>query len=91
MIHTDYVRRSQAEKRGEASALSLHCRNCDLPANAHFYPRLAGSHLAAIIRADDCFCRLQFWLIFINIQQLILHLDNLHVFKILDINNVISK
>ena len=27
---------------------------------AHFDPRLAGSHLAAIGRADDCFCRLQF-------------------------------
>ena len=65
----DYVWKSQGERRGEASALSLHCRNCDLPAVAHFDPCLAGSHLAAIRRADNCFCRLQFWLIVINIQQ----------------------
>ena len=63
MIHLDYVRKSQ----GEAGALSLHCRNCDLPAVAHFDPRLADSNLAAIGRVDDCFCRLQFWLIVINI------------------------
>ena len=48
----------------ERVRLSLHSRNCDLPAVAHFDPRLAG-----IGRADDCFCRFQFWLIVINIQQ----------------------
>ena len=70
MIHLDYLRKKPGERRGEASARYL-CivRNCDQPAVAHFDPPLAGSHLAAKGRADDCFCHLQFWLTVINIQQ----------------------
>ena len=39
-------------------ALFLHCRNCDslaVVAVAHFDPHLAGCHLAATGRVDDCF------------------------------------
>ena len=45
------------DNQGEAT----HCRNCDslaVVAVAHLDPHLAGRHLAAIGRADDCFCRL---------------------------------
>ena len=47
--------------RGGGNALFLHCQNFDLlavVAVAHFYPHLAGRHLAIILKADDCFSRL---------------------------------
>ena len=59
------------------SEKGLHCRNCDsltVVAVAHFDPLLAGRHLAAIGRADDRFCRLQFWFV-LNIFQNKLYLD----------------
>ena len=65
----------------EANAQYLHYRKCDLPAVAHFDPHLAGSHLGAIGRADDCFCRLQFWFV-VNIQQNKVQFD-LRSFKML--------
>ena len=40
--------------------LFLHCRDCDLLAVVvvtHFDPHLAGLHLAATGRVDDCFSR----------------------------------
>ena len=51
--------------------LFLRCRNCDsltVVAVAHFNTHLAGRHLAAIGRVDNCFSRLQL-LFVINISK----------------------
>ena len=51
----------QGERKREATRYLRIVGNCDslaVVAVAHFDPRLAGRHLAAIGRADDCFCRL---------------------------------
>ena len=50
---------TRVREGGEATKLFLHCRNCDSLAVvvvAHFDPHLAGCHLAATGRTDDCFC-----------------------------------
>ena len=51
----------QGERRGRDNALFLYCPNCDSLAVvvvAHFHSDLAGRIVAAIGRADDCFCPL---------------------------------
>ena len=49
---------AQGKRRGRGNAPLLHFGNFDSlvgVAVAHFDPHLAGRHLAAIGRADDCF------------------------------------
>ena len=56
--------------RQRGGAISAFSGLCSLAviAVAHFDPDLAGRLLAAIERADDCFCRLQLWFV-LNILQ----------------------
>ena len=52
---------SMVREEGEATCYFCICRNYDslaVAVVAHFDPRLAGRLLAAIGKADDCFCRL---------------------------------
>ena len=57
----------RVREEGEAT-LFLHRDSLAVVAVVHFYPHLAGRHLAATRRADDFFCRLQLWFV-INKSQ----------------------
>ena len=60
------------KEKGVRQRAFLHCGNCDslaVAADAHFDPHLAGCHLAARERAEDCSFRLQLWFVIKILQN----------------------